>query len=109
MIQSPSGGAWWGGPRRPVMEQLRAFARRHLLEHANARIEIEVQKTGTLLTRLPVTGRGWHRCRARTGCAGSPVIQQAAPAGAGLRFHSFFSGAARALLHRRVRECAPPS
>src|ERR1700733_11088845 len=34
------------GPERPVMKQLRAFKRRHLLEHAHARVEVELQKIG---------------------------------------------------------------
>src|ERR1700733_2527740 len=32
------------GPERPVVKQLRAFARRHLLHQTHARVECEVQK-----------------------------------------------------------------
>ena len=32
----------WAGPERPVMEQLRAFERRHFLEQAYASAEVEV-------------------------------------------------------------------
>jgi hypothetical protein len=49
------------------MEQLRAFARRHLLEHAHARVEFELQKIGGALD--PPAG---NETRARTpGAPGS--------------------------------------
>ena len=38
-------------PERPVMKQLRAFERRHLLEQSHAHVEIEAQKIGGALDR----------------------------------------------------------
>src|ERR1700677_340934 len=88
------------GPERPVMEQLRTFARRHLLERAHARVEFELQKIGGALDPAA--------------CNGTRMRAHGAPGLGGLRWlgghsagSSGWSRSAISLLFFRSRARAP--